>query len=278
MATALELSLPPRAAVTVPLLTVIVPVFNEERTIDLVLRRLRDGPYPDKEVIVVDDGSTDATPQILQAWAGQPGFLILRHHHNQGKGAAIRTGLAQARGEIAIIQDADLEYDPADFPRLIEPIRRGESDVVYGSRYLRPGAALPTTRFRLAVSCLNFLVRLLYGQRLTDEATCYKAFRTSLLRRLNLQATGFEFCPEVTAKVCRLGYAIIEVPISYRPRTTAEGKKIGWRDGFRAVWTLLRYRLSARPARGAREDAMLCRTTWPANRLGTEETSLESRL
>src|SRR5206468_324684 len=129
---------------------------------------------------------------------------------------------------------------PADFPRLVEVIRRGETDVVYGSRYLLRPVALD--RFGLAVLLLNLLVRLLYGQRLTDEATCYKAFRTSLLRRLNLRAAGFEFCPEVTAKLCRLGQHIVEVPISYRPRSRAEGKKIGWRDACLAVWTLLKCR------------------------------------
>ena len=225
---------------------VIVPVYNEERTVDTLLRRLRDGPFPDKEVIVEDDGSRDATPAILEPWAGVPGFVFLRHDRNQGKGAAIRTGLAFARGEITIIQDADLEYAPADFPRLIELIRQGEAEVVYGTRYHGPCRAPPALRFRLAVRILNLLVRLLYGQRLTDEATCYKAFRTSLLRRWDVRATGFDFCPEVTAKVCRLGYPTVEVPISYRPRTAVEGKKIGWRDGVQAVWTLLKYRLCFR--------------------------------
>jgi glycosyltransferase involved in cell wall biosynthesis len=229
-------------ATSEPLLTVLVPAYNEARTIDALLHRLLAGPYPDKEVIVVDDGSTDATPSLLESWATRPGFRVLRHGHNQGKGAAIRTGLAHARGAITVIQDADLEYDPTDLPRLIEVIRRGDSDLVYGSRYLRPEAALPWTRFRLAVQLLNLLVYLLYGQRLTDEATCYKAFRTSLLRRLNLRATGFEFCPEVTAKVCRLGYVIREVPIRYQPRTHAEGKKIRWRDAWLAFWTLGYYR------------------------------------
>jgi dolichol-phosphate mannosyltransferase len=236
-----------RATLPPPLLTVLVPVFNEERTVEAVLGRLQEGPYPDKEVIVVDDGSTDATPRILANWAERPGFLLLRHDRNRGKGSAIRTGLARARGEITIIQDADLEYDPADFPRLVEVIRRGESEVVYGSRYLNPSPSLPLTRFRLAVGFFNLLVRVLYGQRLTDEATCYKAFRTSLLRRLDLQATGFEFCPEVTAKVCRQGHRIAEVPIAYRPRSLADGKKIGWADGWLAVWTLLKYRFWCKP-------------------------------
>jgi dolichol-phosphate mannosyltransferase len=225
-----------------PWLSVIVPIYNEERTTDALLRRLQDGPYPDKEVIVVDDGSRDATPALLERWAGEPGFVVLRHPYNRGKGAAVRTGLSRARGEVAIIQDADLEYDPAEFPRLIEVIRRGESAVVYGSRYARPDGALPWSKYRLAVCLLNGLVRLLYGRRLTDEATCYKAFRTDLLPRLRLRAERFEFCAELTAKLCRLGVPIVEVPISYRPRSLQEGKKIGWRDAWQTAWTLLKWR------------------------------------
>jgi glycosyltransferase involved in cell wall biosynthesis len=232
----------PHEVTSEPLLTVVVPVFNEERTVQTVLQRLAEGPYPDKQVVVVDDGSTDATPLLLRTWAGRPGLLLLRHECNRGKGAAVRTGLAHARGQITIIQDADLEYDPIDFPLLVEIIRRGESDVVYGSRYLSTARPQAWTRFRLGVCCLNLLVRLLYGQRLTDEATCYKAFRTSFLRKLALQSTGFELCPEMTAKVCRLGHHIVEVPINYHPRTAAEGKKIGWRDAWSAAWTLLKYR------------------------------------
>ncbi len=226
-------------------LTVIVPVYNEERTIARVLQRVVDGPYPDKEIIVVDDGSTDATAAVLRDWVHVPGLVLLRHEVNRGKGAAVRTALAQARGTVTVIQDADLEYDPADYPRLVEPILKGTCQVVYGSRYLDPSSPLPWTRFRIAVCGLNTLVLLLYGQRLTDEATCYKALPTALLRRLNLQARHFELCAEVTAKVCRLGLRIVEVPIGYRPRGVAEGKKIGWRDAWEAAWTLFKWRLSS---------------------------------
>lgn len=245
MSTLSTISSPRTGAPAAPLLSIIVPVYNEERTIDALLHRLCDVANHENEVIVVDDGSTDATPRLLAAWKARPGMLLLRHDQNRGKGAAIRTGLRCVHGEITIIQDADLEYDPADFPRLVQVIRSGESDVVYGSRYLTPHARLPMNRFRLGVSCLNYLVRLLYGQRLSDEATCYKAFRTSLLRRLDLKANGFDFCPEVTAKLCRLGHRILEVPISYHPRTKAQGKKIGWRDGLHAAWTLVKWRLRA---------------------------------
>jgi hypothetical protein len=216
---------PPGAEEGVPLLSVIIPVYNEERTVDALLRRVVAGPFPhpQKEVIVVDDGSRDGTADVLARWQGRPGVVLLRHAQNRGKGAAVRTGLAQARGEITLIQDADLEYDPADYPRVLAPIRAGWAEVVYGSRYLRPAAPLPWSKFRLAVWLLNQSVRLLYGQRLTDEATCYKALRTDLFRLLDLRAERFELCAEVTAKVCRLGVPIVEVPISYAPRTAKEG-------------------------------------------------------
>ena len=226
-----------------PTLTVLVPVYNEERTVEALLRKVAEGPYPDKQVIVIDDGSTDATPRLLEAWAGRPGFCVLRHGRNRGKGAAVRSGLAHAAGEVTIIQDADLEYDPADYPRLVEPILRGEAEAVYGSRYLAPARPLPWTRFRLGVAVFNGLVCALYGRRLTDEATCYKALRTGLWRALDLRAERFELCPEMTAKLCRRGVRIVEVPISYHPRGASAGKKIGWRDGVQTVWTLLRWRL-----------------------------------
>jgi glycosyltransferase involved in cell wall biosynthesis len=242
------------AAPRPPLLSVIVPVYNEAATVDQLLERLLRGPYPDKEVIVVDDGSADGTADRLARWATRPGVLVLRHDGNLGKGAAVRTGLAAASGDITVIQDADMEYDPQDFPTLVEPIRLGQAEVVYGSRYLSPQRPLPWTRFRLAVCLLNWTVRVLYGQRLTDEATCYKALPTRLLRALDLQATRFELCPEITGKVCRLGVPIFEVPISYTPRTTAEGKKIRWRDGVQAAWTLLKWRFA--PLRWSRASPL----------------------
>ncbi|HZY84343.1 MAG TPA: glycosyltransferase family 2 protein [Gemmataceae bacterium] len=229
-----------------PILSVIIPVYNEERTIDALLRRVVSGPfpYPEKEVIVVDDGSRDGTAGALARWRDHPGVLLLRHPRNRGKGAAVRTGLDHACGEIALIQDADLEYDPADYPRVLAPIRAGRAAVVYGSRYLRPAARLPWSKFRCAVWLLNQVVRLLYGQRLTDEATCYKALRTDVFRRLDLRAERFELCAEMTAKVCRLGLPIVEVPITYAPRTAREGKKIGWRDAWATLWALLRWRVA----------------------------------
>jgi prepilin-type N-terminal cleavage/methylation domain-containing protein len=222
---------------------VIVPVLNEARTIDEVLRHVLAAPY-DKQVIVVDDGSTDGTVGVLETWEGHPNVDLLAHSKNRGKGAAIRTGLEHARGRFTIIQDADLEYDPQDYPRLIEPLLSGEAQVVYGSRNLdrRRARGRPWSLFGLGVSLLNVCVRILYGIRVTDEATCYKAFPTAVLRAMDLECERFEFCPEVTAKACRMGLAIHEVPIAYDPRSVKQGKKIRWRDGWEAIETLWRWR------------------------------------
>jgi dolichol-phosphate mannosyltransferase len=225
------------------LLTVIIPACNEEHTVDGLLHAVMAAPG-DKQVIVVDDASTDATAEIASCWAKEhPCCELLRHEVNRGKGAAIRTALAHARGQYTIIQDADLEYDPADYPRLLEPLLAGKAQVVYGSRYLAPAIqGRPPLTFRWGVSALNLAVRALYGARLTDEATCYKVFPTALLRAMDLRCERFEFCPEVTAKACRMGLKILEVPIRYRPRTIAEGKKVRWRDGWEALRTLWRWR------------------------------------
>ena len=246
-----------------PFLTIIIPVFNEARTIDELLRRVVAAPYR-KQIIVVDDGSTDGTTAILERWEGRGNVELLAHSKNRGKGAAIRTALEQARGRFTIIQDADLEYDPADYPRLIAPLASGQAQVVYGSRYLRPDHKRSShwSLFRCGVAVLNGCARLLYGARLTDEATCYKVFPTDTLRSMGLECQRFEFCPEVTAKACRLGWRIVEVPISYHARTVQQGKKLRWRDGWAAIETLWRWRkwrpaklLAERPtARGQDEE------------------------
>ena len=220
-----------------------MPVYNERATLEALLLRVLAVPV-DKEVVVVDDGSRDGTRELLAELATRLPIRALLHERNRGKGAAIRTALAEARGEIVIIQDADLEYDPEDYPRLIAPIVRGETNVVYGSRYLSHENPLPLTHFKVAVLLLNAMANLLYGTRLTDEATCYKVFRASLLKSLPLDCVRFEFCPEVTARVAKRGERILEIPIRYHYRTREQGKKIGWRDGFEAIWTLLRYRFS----------------------------------
>ncbi len=223
-----------------PLLTVVIPVYNEAPTVDALLRRVLAAPY-DKQVIVVDDGSTDGTGDILARWADSPGIEVFTHPSNRGKGTAIRTALQAARGRFTLIQDADLEYDPADYPRLVEPLLAGQADVVYGSRRLG-GQSRRWSVLGLGVSLLNVCVRLLYGVRITDEATCYKAFHTAALRAMDLRCERFEFCPEVTAKSCRMGLRIVEVPIRYHGRTTREGKKLRWHDGIEALRTLWRWR------------------------------------
>jgi hypothetical protein len=228
----------------VPLLTVIVPVYNEAPTIGRILARVLSAPYA-KQVIVVDDGSTDATPDILRILAERPEVTVLTHDRNRGKGRAIRTALVHAQGTYILIQDADLEYWPEDYPLLIEPLLAREADVVYGSRYLNPSQRHGHGLFRYGVSFLNLCVRWLYGVRLTDEATCYKVFPTSTLQAMNLQCERFEFCPEVTAKACRMGLRIREVPIRYDARGSAEGKKIRWTDGMAAFRTLWTFRVSS---------------------------------
>jgi glycosyltransferase involved in cell wall biosynthesis len=222
-----------------PLVSVIVPIYNEESTLLELLERLRRAPFL-KEIIVVDDGSTDKTPDIL---AEQHDIIAIRHERNRGKGAAIRTALQHAAGDIVVIQDADLEYDPNEIPNLIEPIVQGKAQVVYGSRFWRglpKDMPLPN---KIANILLVWATRLLFRGRITDEATCYKAFRREFLQSLNLKCERFEFCPEVTAKTLKRGEPILEVELqNYRPRRKAEGKKIRWTDGLEAIWTLVKYR------------------------------------
>jgi len=224
-----------------PDVTILIPAYNEEDTLAHVLERVLALPIS-KQVIVIDDCSTDRTSQVAEQFASD--VLVLRHERNRGKGAAIRTGLERATGEVTLIQDADLEYSPEEIPNMIEPILRGEEDVVYGTRFRNgfpKGMALPN---RIVNVLLRWAVWLLYGRRLSDEATCYKAIRTSVLRQMNLVCERFEFCPEVTAKAIRLGKRIHEIPIRYEPRSKQAGKKIRWTDGVEAFWTLLRHRFS----------------------------------
>ncbi len=233
---------PPAAADRwVGCVSVIIPVYNEEAHLDELLRAVYAAPVK-KEVIIVDDGSTDGTRQKLRALT-DPGTTVIFHEKNSGKGASIRTALARARGEYVLIQDSDLEYDPSDYPVLLRPLEEGRASVVYGVRPDRPERGL---RFFLGAKFLTHLTNFLYGTKIHDEATCYKVFRRSLLMRMQLTCRRFEFCPEVTAKVCRMGEKIEEVPISYHPRSAVEGKKIRHADGWLAIWTLLRYRFVPR--------------------------------
>jgi len=206
----------------------------------VVLEHVRALPLR-KELILVDDFSHDGTREYLAEQEKEPGTRVLYHDKNQGKGAAIVTGLKAATGDVVIIQDADMEYDPQDILKVVEPIYRGQTRVSYGSRFKGKvtGMRLPN---RIANWLLATFVSVLYGQRITDEATAYKAFRREVIQSIPLNCKRFEFCPEVTAKVLRKGERIVEVPVVYRARTFEEGKKIGYRDFFTAVWTLLRYR------------------------------------
>ena len=224
--------------------SVIVPVYNEASHVDEILRAVHASPVK-KEIIIVDDGSTDGTREKLQALPPLDDVTIVFHERNYGKGAAIRTALAYARGEFVLIQDSDLEYDPQDYPALLRPLEAGRANAVYGVRPDRPERGL---RFFLGAKFLTHLTNFLYGAGIHDEATCYKVVRRSLLAQMQLECRRFEFCPEVTAKLCRLGEKIEEVPIHYNPRSAMEGKKIRHSDGWLAIWTLIRYRFLRRGA------------------------------
>ncbi len=222
--------------------SVIVPIYNEAAHVDELLQAIKASPVP-KEIVIVDDGSTDGTREKLLALPPTGGVTVLFHERNCGKGAAIRTALQYARGEYILIQDSDLEYDPRDYPALLRPLEEGKANVVYGVRPDRPERGL---RFYLGAKFLTHLTNLLYGAGIHDEATCYKVFRRSLLQNIPLECHRFEFCPEVTAKLCRLGERIWEVPVSYSPRSQQQGKKLRPLDGWMAIWTLFRFRFVRR--------------------------------
>ena len=223
-------------------LSLLIPAYNEAATIEEVIRRIRAVPLGEveREIVVVDDASRDATPRLLEALAG-PDLRVFRHPANRGKGAALRTGLAHCTGDLILIHDADLEYFPEDIPKLLEAQRREQAAAVYGSRFMGEATGMRPIN-RIANWIFAAVASLLFGQRLTDEATAYKLFRTEIIRALPLRCERFEFCPEVTARLLKSGHRIVEVPIHYQARTFEEGKKIGWRDGVEALWTLLKYR------------------------------------
>ncbi|MBN2327319.1 MAG: glycosyltransferase family 2 protein [Candidatus Omnitrophica bacterium] len=225
-----------------PKLSIIIPIYNEERLLPEVLQRIRSLEWANREIILVNDCSTDTTEAILEPEKKKSDTVVLTHSENLGKGAAIRTGLRYVTGDIVIIQDADMEYDPAEIVRVIEPIAQGEVKVCFGSRFMGSvkDMRLPN---RVGNWLLAQMVSWLFGQRITDEATAYKAFHRSVIDRIPLECHGFEFCPEVTSKVLKLRYKILEVPVTFKARTVAEGKKIGWRDFIVAVWTILKVRL-----------------------------------
>jgi len=231
-----------------PLLSVIVPCYNERATVAELLRRVKDVPI-DKEIIVVDDKSTDGSKDVVAALARQwPEIRHILQPVNQGKGAALRRGIEEARGDIVIIQDADLEYDPEEYPKLIQPIADGYADVVFGSRFGGYPRRVMLYWHRLGNTFLTFLSNATTNLDLSDMETCYKVFRREVIQSIKLNSNRFGFEPEVTAKVAKRGYRIYEVPISYYGRDYWEGKKINWKDGFSAIWTILRYGLFDDPA------------------------------
>ena len=223
-------------------LTVLMPVYNERATLGETLAQVLASPVP-KEVVIIDDASTDGTREMLrdEIEGRFPDVRVVYCERNAGKGSAIRAALPLARAEYVVIQDGDLEYNPADYQALLDAARAQGATVVYGSRFQHgyPRMRLPNLVMNVL---LAWLVRVLYGVRISDEATCYKLFKREVLQALPLGARRFEFCPEVTAKVLRLGHKIVEVPIRYNSRSHAEGKKIRWTDGMIAVWTLMRFR------------------------------------
>ena len=222
-----------------PVLSVIVPVYNERATVAELLRRVQDVPI-EKEIIVIDDGSREVVAELATQW---PNLRHLLQPINQGKGAAIKRGIAEARGDIVIIQDADLEYDPEEYPRLLQPILDGNADVVFGSRFEGYPRRVMLYWHTLGNKFLTFLSNATTNLNLTDMETCYKVFRRDVIQSIRLNSNRFGFEPEVTAKVARRGYRIYEVPISYHGRDYWEGKKINWKDGMSAIWTILRYGL-----------------------------------
>lgn len=224
--------------------TIIVPVFNESGTVAAVLARLLEVPLPAaREILVVNDGSTDGTRGVLDAFPPHPDLRVLHAEKNGGKGRAIRTGLAEATGTVVAIQDADLELDPAQLAALVAPILDGEARVVYGSRFLQPTSQAPWITI-VANRVLTAVTNVLYGSRLTDMETCYKVMETTVARSLDLRADRFDIEPEITAKLLRAGHTIVERPIRFEPRSRAQGKKIGWRDGVRALQVLVAQRWS----------------------------------
>ncbi len=222
-------------------LSIIIPIYNEKKTLLEILKQIENVNLGDveKEIILIDDCSNDGTRDILKNLEDK--YKVFYHKKNQGKGAALRTGFKQATGDILIIQDADLEYNPQEYPKLLEPLLKDEADIVYGSRNLKKNP-----RFSKLFYCgglfLSFLNNFLYGSRLTDTYTCYKVFKSSVLKNLPTKSNGFEFEAEITAKALKKRYRIKEVAINYSPRSFIEGKKINWRDAIKGIWTIIKYR------------------------------------
>jgi len=227
--------------------SVVIPCYNEAATLEQLVDAVLAAPVDSMEVILVDDGSRDGTRELIRDKLEARVAKVIFHERNQGKGAALRSGFAAASGDIVMVQDADLEYDPRDYPKLLAPILEGKADVVFGSRFAA-GEPHRVLYFWHSVGnrMLTLLSNMLTDLNLTDMEVCYKAFRLEVLRKITIEEDRFGFEPEITAKVARLGCRIYEVGVSYAGRTYAEGKKIGWRDGLRAIWCILKYNLRRR--------------------------------
>jgi len=225
-----------------PLLSVVMPVYNERDTVEEIIRRVHAVPLR-TELIVVDDGSTDGTREILGRLQAELGFQLLLQERNQGKGAALRRGFSEVTGDLVVIQDADLEYSPEEYPQLVELICSGRADVVYGSRFLGRHRVFMFSHY-LGNRIVTLLTNVLYNTMLTDMETCYKVMRAEIARGLDLKSNGFGIEPEMTAKIFKRGYRVYEIPITYDGRGYEQGKKITWRDGVVALWVLLRYRFT----------------------------------
>jgi glycosyltransferase involved in cell wall biosynthesis len=224
-------------------LSIVIPVYNEKDTLDTLLTRVEAVDY-EKEIVLVDDFSTDGTREVIESYKNKKGFTVLMHPQNQGKGAALRTGFSHASGDIIIVQDADLEYDPRDYGKLLEPILDGRADVVYGSRFLGGPHRVLFFWHYIGNMALTLFSNITTNLNLTDMETCYKVFTRQVLDSINLKCNRFGFEPEFTSKVAKKKFRIYEVPISYSGRDYSEGKKIGWKDGVAAIWFIIRFRIS----------------------------------
>ncbi len=225
------------------LLSIVMPVYNERELVRKILAKVEKAPLPGmrREIILVDDGSTDGTRDVLRKLPKR--FKVIFHKHNKGKGAAVKTGFKHAKGDIIIIQDADLEYDPRDYAACVKPIMDGKTEVVYGSRRLhKANKQFSGLSFYLGGLLVTWVTNVLYLTRITDEPTCYKTFSRRLIKSIKIESNRFDWEPEITAKILKRGHKIIEVPIRYYPRHVDEGKKIKWSDGVDAIWTLVKYR------------------------------------